>query len=99
MSRTGAKAAIPMYVDIVHTVNRRPRLVFDAKYKAESPSGRYPNADHYQMLAYCTALDGKLRTCPRVFPSESGHLISRPCRVVSKRMSTCRHSAQKKIHS
>ncbi|MDQ1248853.1 MAG: 5-methylcytosine-specific restriction enzyme subunit McrC [Actinomycetota bacterium] len=52
----GAKAAIPMYVDIVHTVNRLPRLVFDAKYKAEGPSGRYPNADHYQMLAYCTAL-------------------------------------------
>lgn len=52
----GAKAAIPMYVDIVHTVNRRPRLVLDAKYKAEGSSGRYPNADHYQMLAYCTAL-------------------------------------------
>jgi len=26
--------------------------VFDAKYKAEKPSG-YPNADVYQMLAYC----------------------------------------------
>ena len=32
-------------------------MVFDAKYKAASPSGAYPNADHYQMLAYCTALD------------------------------------------
>ena len=52
----GTTPAIPMYVDIVHTVNRRPRLVFDAKYKAEGSSGRYPNADHYQMLAYCTAL-------------------------------------------
>ena len=31
-------------------------LVFDAKYKAASPTGTYPNADHYQMLAYCTAL-------------------------------------------
>ncbi len=23
-----------------------------------SAAGRYPNADHYQMLAYCTALNG-----------------------------------------
>lgn len=46
-----------MYVDIVHSVAGRPALVFDAKYKAASPSGAYPNADHYQMLAYCTALE------------------------------------------
>ena len=40
----------------------RPRAVIDAKYKAEKPAG-YPNADLYQMLAYCTALrlsDGHL---------------------------------------
>ena len=30
------------------------RAVVDAKYKAEAPSG-FPNADLYQMLAYCTA--------------------------------------------
>ena len=29
----------------------------DAKYKAADPRGSYPNADHYQMLAYCTALE------------------------------------------
>ncbi|MBO0801533.1 MAG: hypothetical protein J2P25_00440 [Nocardiopsaceae bacterium] len=29
--------------------------VADAKYKAEKPSG-YPNADLYQLLAYCTVL-------------------------------------------
>jgi len=52
----GAKAAIPMKVDIVHSVSTVPRLVFDAKYKAAGPGDRYPNADHYQMLAYCTAL-------------------------------------------
>jgi 5-methylcytosine-specific restriction enzyme subunit McrC len=45
-----------MKVDVVHTVDGRPRIVADAKYKLESASGRYPNADHYQMLAYCTAL-------------------------------------------
>lgn len=32
-----------------------PRAVADAKYKAEKPGG-YPDADLYQMLAYCTAL-------------------------------------------
>ena len=45
-----------MAVDVVHTVRGRPMLVFDAKYKAASPTGTYPNAHHYQMLAYCTAL-------------------------------------------
>lgn len=33
----------------------KPGAVMDAKYKAEKPAG-YPNADVYQMLAYCTAL-------------------------------------------
>ncbi len=47
---------VQMYVDIVHSVDRVPAIVFDAKYKAASASGAYPNADHYQMLAYCTAL-------------------------------------------
>jgi len=32
-----------------------PAAVIDAKYKAEKPSG-YPNADLYQLLAYCTVL-------------------------------------------
>jgi 5-methylcytosine-specific restriction enzyme subunit McrC len=47
---------VPMYVDIVHSVGRVPAMIFDAKYKAASAGGTYPNADHYQMLAYCTAL-------------------------------------------
>ncbi|RKR12630.1 McrC family protein [Arthrobacter oryzae] len=47
---------VRMYVDIVHSVAGTPAMVFDAKYKAASSSGAYPNADHYQMLAYCTAL-------------------------------------------
>ncbi|MFW6721973.1 McrC family protein [Streptomyces sp. MAR4 CNY-716] len=33
----------------------QPRAVADAKYKAEKPEG-FPDADLYQMLAYCTAL-------------------------------------------
>ena len=33
----------------------RPAAVVDAKYKAEKPAG-FPNADVYQMLAYCTRL-------------------------------------------
>ncbi|MEI2276690.1 McrC family protein [Paenarthrobacter ilicis] len=47
---------VRMYVDVVHSVRGRPAMIFDAKYKAASASGSYPNADHYQMLAYCTAL-------------------------------------------
>lgn len=41
--------------DIVWRRNRVPAAVIDAKYKAGKPSG-YPNADLYQMLAYCTVL-------------------------------------------
>lgn len=49
--------SIPMNVDVVHrTPDGKPAVVFDAKYKVASPTGQYANADHYQMLAYCTAL-------------------------------------------
>ncbi|MFD6679957.1 McrC family protein [Micromonospora parva] len=43
--------------DVVHVINGRPVAVFDAKYKLESANSGYPNADAYQMLAYCTALN------------------------------------------
>lgn len=49
---------IPMNVDVVYRDGGgRPRVVFDAKYKVASPTEQYANADHYQMLAYCTALE------------------------------------------
>jgi 5-methylcytosine-specific restriction enzyme subunit McrC len=41
--------------DIVWKVRGSPAAVIDAKYKAEKPAG-YPNADLYQLLAYCTVL-------------------------------------------
>lgn len=47
---------VPIKPDVVHHVNGRPVLVFDAKYKAAVSNDKYPNADHYQMLAYCTGL-------------------------------------------
>jgi len=47
---------VQMKVDVVHLVDGIPRVLADAKYKLETPAGLYPNADHYQMLAYCTAL-------------------------------------------
>lgn len=47
---------VRMSVDIVHSVRGTPAMVFDAKYKAASAADGYPNADYYQMLAYCTAL-------------------------------------------
>ncbi|MFJ9952576.1 McrC family protein [Kitasatospora sp. NPDC091207] len=41
---------------VIHAADgRTPVAVVDAKYKTEK-SGVYPNADLYQMLAYCTAL-------------------------------------------
>jgi 5-methylcytosine-specific restriction enzyme subunit McrC len=49
--------------DIVWKIGGTAVAVIDAKYKAEKPAG-YPNADLYQLLAYCTVLG--LRT---------GHLI------------------------
>jgi len=47
---------IPIRPDVVHLTASHPVAVFDAKYKLEDPSSGYPNADAYQMLAYCTAL-------------------------------------------
>jgi 5-methylcytosine-specific restriction enzyme subunit McrC len=41
--------------DIVWKVGGSAVAVIDAKYKAEKPAG-YPNADLYQLLAYCTVL-------------------------------------------
>jgi 5-methylcytosine-specific restriction enzyme subunit McrC len=54
---------VRLYPDIVWHVGGSPAAVIDAKYKAEKPRG-YPNADLYQLLAYCTILG--LRT---------GHLV------------------------
>lgn len=52
----GDPPAIRLYPDVVHSLGGQPRIIFDAKYKVAGPNDRYPNADHYQMLAYCTAL-------------------------------------------
>ncbi len=62
-----------MFLDELRDVELRPDLlcrsgagtfaVLDAKYKAERPEG-FPNADLYQMLAYCTVLG-----------LENGHLV------------------------
>jgi 5-methylcytosine-specific restriction enzyme subunit McrC len=46
---------ISLRPDVVWYRRGAPAAVADTKYKAESPAG-YPNADIYQMLAYCTAL-------------------------------------------
>ena len=49
-------AVILMKPDLVHySDNGLPLAVADAKYKAERPEG-FPEADLYQMLAYCTGL-------------------------------------------
>jgi 5-methylcytosine-specific restriction enzyme subunit McrC len=54
--------AITMRPDLVWYRDGSPTAVVDAKYKAERPQG-FPDADLYQLLAYCTALrldDGHL---------------------------------------
>ncbi|MBF6169840.1 McrC family protein [Nocardia blacklockiae] len=49
--------AIRMVPDFVYyAADGTPLAVADAKYKAEKPAG-FPDADLYQMLAYCTALN------------------------------------------
>lgn len=40
----------------VHFLGGRPVVVYDSKYGAATDFGASLNADHYQMLAYCTAL-------------------------------------------
>lgn len=55
-------AAVPMRPDYVWSHGGVIRVVADAKYKAEKPAG-FPQADLYQLLAYCTVLglaDGHL---------------------------------------
>jgi 5-methylcytosine-specific restriction enzyme subunit McrC len=42
--------------DAVHLLGGRPVMVYDAKYRARSDHGASLSADHFQMLAYCTAL-------------------------------------------
>ncbi len=51
----GRGGAVRMKPDLVWEQGGRPVAVVDAKYKRETPAG-YPDADLYQMLAYCTAL-------------------------------------------
>lgn len=50
------EGTVPIRPDFVWLDQGRPRIVADAKYKAEKPAG-FPQADLYQLLAYCTALD------------------------------------------
>lgn len=42
--------------DAVHMLGGRPVVAYNAKYKAASDAGASLTADHYQMLAHCTAL-------------------------------------------
>lgn len=54
---------VTMKPDLMWENGGTVRAVVDAKYKAERPEG-FPNADLYQMLAYCTVLE-----------LDEGHLI------------------------
>lgn len=72
----GVLGEVEMAVDLAHLDEfGRPDVVFDAKYKFASPTGQYANADHYQMLAYCTAL--QVRTAWLIYAAGSGALVTR----------------------
>lgn len=47
--------SVSLKPDLLCRRGQEPIAVVDAKYKAEKPAG-FPNADLYQMLAYCTVL-------------------------------------------
>lgn len=78
------KGEIPIQIDVAHLVGRTPVIVFDAKYKVADSSGNYPNADHYQMLAYCTAL--ALDRAWLVYAQGSSGLVERPIRNTTIRV-------------
>lgn len=64
--------------DFVWFKGGHPQIVADAKYKAEKPAG-FPQADLYQMLAYCTVLglnEGHL-IYAKGNEVEQGHVIRR----------------------
>jgi 5-methylcytosine-specific restriction enzyme subunit McrC len=72
----GRTGEVEMAVDLAHLdQSRRPDVVFDAKYKFASPTGQYANADHYQMLAYCTALG--VRTAWLIYAAGAGSNVAR----------------------
>jgi 5-methylcytosine-specific restriction enzyme subunit McrC len=73
--------------DIVWKVNGSAVAVIDAKYKAEKPAG-YPNADLYQLLAYCTVLG--LR---------SGHLVYAKGNAKPVRHIVCRSGIEILCHA
>jgi 5-methylcytosine-specific restriction enzyme subunit McrC len=68
--------------DIVWKIRGSTVAVIDAKYKAEKPAG-YPNADLYQLLAYCTVLG--LRT---------GHLVYAKGNEDAARHAVCRSDVE-----
>ena len=49
------RRSVDMRPDLLCRAHGAVSAVLDAKYKAERPAG-FPNADLYQMLAYCTVL-------------------------------------------
>lgn len=56
-ARDDRMGRIPMAIDLLEYDGATPVMVYDAKYKAAARDSRYPNADFYQMLAYCTSVE------------------------------------------
>lgn len=73
-----------MRIDFAHLVGGKPVIVFDGKYKVADSSDSYPNVDHYQMLAYRTAL--KLRQGWLLYAQGQGGPRTREVRNASVRV-------------
>lgn len=76
---------MPVRPDFVWTDGGVPRIVVDAKYKAEKPSG-FPQADLYQMLAYCTVLGlpvGHLVYAKGEEQARTHSVVGSPVRIVA----------------
>jgi 5-methylcytosine-specific restriction enzyme subunit McrC len=69
--------------DFVWKRDRVPQVVADAKYKAEKPAG-FPQADLYQLLAYCTVLglpEGHLVYAKGEEPARLVEVAGNPVRI------------------
>jgi 5-methylcytosine-specific restriction enzyme subunit McrC len=71
---TALAAALPMRTDITWHGREGVRAVIDAKYKSLVDRKTMPNADAYQMLAYCVALD--LRRGHLIYAKDSGEAVT-----------------------
>ena len=86
-ARLDVERHIRLVPDLVWLRGGRHRAVIDAKYKPLTNS-RFPNADAYQMLAYCTALEldrGFLVYAKDSLAQERDHTVAQARKIIHVR--------------